>query len=277
MFRKCLTAVFLILTLELMAQDLVHKKTIPLQDGLIFLEKFKPTEIDTIKDIWSGVNKEVLFLFPTDEIVVIDRDFSNITFFYNYFAFEHEVIDEDNYQPEHVMGPVYYPKPSSLRFNFLINRPRIEDIEKNKALFIKKLNSLLETDVSPYEEIKKEDIDIINKRLRFYQKNDKEYLKKVEVPLLVFLGEHAIHTYGGEWKFKEASNRLGNDFLIPYPYIDSDEIDIYWRLYKEFYLKPIKEEDYLIDIGTIKELIRIDVKVKFRIEKQNKGFNIDKN
>jgi len=277
MSRKCLTAVFLTLTLELMAQDLVHKKTKPLQEGLIYLEKFKPAEIDTIKDIWSGENKEVQFLFPTDEIVVIDRDSSNISFFYNYFAFEHEVIDEDNYQPEHVMGLVYFPKPSTLRFNFLINRQRIEDVEKNKALFIKKLNSLLETDVSPYGEIKKEDIDMINKRLRFYQQKDKEYLKKVEVPLLVFLGEHAIHTYGGQWKLKKASNRLDNNFLIPYPYIGNDEIDIYWDLYKEFYLMPIKEVNHLIDIGTIKELIRMDIKVKFRMEKQNKGFNIDKN
>ncbi len=277
MFRKCLTAVFLILTLELMGQDLVNKNTIPLQEGLVYLEKFKPAKIDIIKDIWSGENKEVQFIFPTDEIVIIDKDSSNITFFYNYMAFEHEVIDEDNYKPEHVMGPIYYPKPSPLRFNFLINKQRIEHLEKNKVLFIEKLNNLLEIDVSPYGEIKKEDINAINEKLRFYQKKDKEYLRKVEVPLLVFLGEHAIHTYGGEWKLKDASNRLENDFLIPYVYIDNDEIDIYWDLYKEFYIMPIKEENHLINIGTIKELIRMDVKVKFRMEKQNKGFNIDKN
>lgn len=268
--NKILLLFVLILSSNIMGQEYIHVETMPCNEANNYLSNILEKNIDGIENLWNNQNLEIKYLFEEDVIYLRDLNLNEASFYYSFLTLEYDIVGEEDYsKKEHITGSVY-AQYRPLRFNFVFNKARIEDFDKNINGYIEKVNTLLGLEITPYKELTNKDFKLINSKIIQHQKND-DYLNKLEIPLLVFLGENAIFKYGGKWKFKEASNRLDNDFIIPYIEVESESVDISNYLFDFLYSDKHKYEKYLFDIEAIIELIKIDIQAKFKITQQNKN------
>lgn len=253
-----------------MGQEYIHIRKMPVSEANNYVSKISKKNIDIIENLWNNRHIEIKYLFEEDIVYLRDLDLSEASFYYSFLALENDIVsDEDYSKKEHIIGSVY-AQYRPLRLNFVFNKARVLNFNKNIEEFIQKTNTLLELEITPYKNFTEKDLKLINSKIIENQDND-DYLNKLEIPLLAFLGENTIFRYGGNWKFKKAANRLGNDFIIPYIEVEGISVDISNYLFDFLYSDKHKDDNYLFDLETIIELIKIDIEAKFNVEQQNKN------
>ena len=196
---------------------------------------------------------------------ILDMEFSNYIDFSEFIT--QKYIEDSTFSGRY--DSIRRFKSIYFRLNYVLNNHLLKDLNSNSKFFIEKFNLLFGLKISPYEELKEEHIEIINKKVQSVIDKNKNLLSTYELPVFIFFGEYFRNKYNANWFYKKATNDLDHNFIIPEFKVEGKDFELNRKIFRYLYHPNLTQDWEKFDLRTI---INFDCLIRKKLFKNKLKF-----